>query len=93
MSAITSKNKGSSFKELVYGIVKKIPRGTTMTYKEVAKAIGRPRSYRAVGNVLNKNYDKKIPCHRVIRSDGTMGGYNRGKSNKVAILRREGVKT
>jgi O-6-methylguanine DNA methyltransferase len=92
MAISISKNKVSSFKELVYEVVRKIPRGKTMTYKEVAKAIGRPRSYRAVGNVLNKNYDKKIPCHRVIRSDGSVGGYNRGKSNKVAILKREGVK-
>jgi O-6-methylguanine DNA methyltransferase len=92
MRVAVSKNKSSSFKELVYEVVRKIPLGKTMTYKEVAKAVGNPRSYRAVGNVLNKNYDKKIPCHRVVRSDGAVGGYNRGKSNKVIILKREGVK-
>jgi O-6-methylguanine DNA methyltransferase len=88
MSASISRK---SFKELVYEVVRNIPKGKTLSYKEVANMVGRPRSYRAVGNVLNMNYDKKIPCHRVVRSDGTAGGYNRGKSKKVAILKREGV--
>ena len=78
-----------SFKESVYKIVGKIPKGKTMTYAEVARAASRPRAYRAVGNILNKNYDPKIPCHRVIRSNGTHGGYNRGQSKKTALLRRE----
>ncbi len=67
-----------SFGEKVYDLVRKIPKGKTMTYGEVAKKIGSPKSARAVGTVLSKNYDPKIPCHRVIRSDGKMGGYNRG---------------
>lgn len=60
-----------------------------MTYKEVAEAVGRPRAYRAVENILNKNYDPSIPCHRVIRSDGKQGGYNRGFAKKRAILKKE----
>jgi O-6-methylguanine DNA methyltransferase len=60
-----------------------------LTYKEVAERAGRPGAYRAVGNILNKNYDPEIPCHRVIRSDGQMGGYNRGTAQKIAILKAE----
>lgn len=82
----------SIFKELVYGVVRTIPEGACMTYKEVAEAIGHPRSYRAVGTALSKNYDPTVPCHRVIRSDGGLGGYNRGGSTKKSeILRKEGA--
>lgn len=81
-----------SFSDLVYDVVKKITKGETMTYKEVAKAIGRPRAYRAVGNVLNKNFNPQIPCHRVIRSDGKTGGYNRGEPAKARILKEESGK-
>lgn len=80
-----------SFKEKVFAVVKDIPKGKTLTYKEVAKKIGNPRSFRAVGNVLNKNYDPSIPCHRVVRSDGKTGGYNRGESKKREILKSEGA--
>jgi methylated-DNA-[protein]-cysteine S-methyltransferase len=79
-----------TFTEKVYDVVRKIPKGKIMTYKEVAKKIGHPNSSRAVGTVLSKNYDAKIPCHRVIRSDGKMGGYNRGGiSIKKQILIKE----
>lgn len=78
-----------SFSEKVYEIVKTIPKGQTLNYKQVAKMLGRPKAFRAVGNILNKNYDKSIPCHRVIRSDGKTGGYNRGGELKVEILKRE----
>lgn len=81
-----------SFKEKVLEVVKKIPRGATLNYKEVAKIAGRPKAYRAAGNILNKNYDKKIPCHRVIRSDGKPGGYNRGSKKKKLILKTEKAK-
>ena len=70
-------------------MVKKIPKGKTLTYKQVAKAAGRPGAYRAVGNILNKNYDPAIPCHRVVRSDGKTGGYNRGAERKKEILNEE----
>ncbi len=60
-----------------------------MTYKEVAVKAGRPKAFRAVGNILNKNYDPAIPCHRVVRSDGKTGGYNRGAEKKRRILAKE----
>lgn len=79
----------STFSEKVGQIVAVISRGKTMTYAEVARRAGSPRAYRAVGNILNKNHDPKIPCHRVVRSDGTIGGYNRGARRKKEILRKE----
>ncbi len=79
------------FSDKVLDIVSKIPRGKTLTYAEVARRAGSPRVYRAVGNILNKNYDSRIPCHRVMRADGTLGGYNRGTKLKRKILRREGA--
>ena len=79
-----------TFQEKVYAVVQKIPRGKTLTYKQVAEKAGSPRAARAVGNILNKNYNPKIPCHRVIRSDGKIGGYNRGLGNKEKRLKREG---
>lgn len=77
------------FTKKVYEIVEKIPYGKTMTYKEVAILAKNPKAYRAVGNILNKNYNKSIPCHRVIRSDGNIGGYNRGTKMKKIILEKE----
>jgi O-6-methylguanine DNA methyltransferase len=77
------------FAEKIYSIVKKIPKGQTLTYKEVAKLSGRPKAFRAVGNILNKNYNPEIPCHRVVRSDGKTGGYNKGAHKKAEILRAE----
>lgn len=82
----------TKFSQKVYEVVKKIPRGSVLTYKEVAKRAGSPGAFRAVGNILNKNYDPKIPCHRVIRSDGKIGGYNRGAKKKKDILKKEGWK-
>lgn len=80
-----------SFPEKVYSIVKKIPKGKVLTYKEVARRAGKPGAARAVGTVLSKNFDPKIPCHRVIRSDGKIGNYNRGgQASKIKILRKEG---
>lgn len=84
--------KSQSFTDSVYEVVLRIPRGQTLTYKRVAELAGRPGAYRAVGNILNKNYDKNIPCHRVIRSDGRLGGYNRGAAVKKKILQKEGFK-
>ncbi len=82
---------GNSFSEKVLEIVKKIPKGKVLTYKEVAKQVGSSGAYRAIGSILKKNYDLAIPCHRVIKSDGTVGEYNRGRENKIAILKREGA--
>ncbi len=81
-----------SFKDAVFSVVKKIPRGRVLTYAEVARLAGNPCACRAVGNILNKNYDSGIPCHRVIRAGGQAGGYNRGAHAKLRILKREGVK-
>ncbi len=82
--------QSKSFKQKVFEIVKKIPKGKTLTYKEVAKRAGSPNASRAVGSILKTNYDPKIPCHRVIRSDGKIGGYNRGGELKMAKLKKEG---
>lgn len=80
------------FTQRVYDVVAKIPRGSTMTYQEVARRAGRPNAYRAVGNIMHRNPDtKRVPCHRVVRSDGTPGGYASGARKKVMILRREGA--
>lgn len=79
----------TEFSEKVYEVVKEIPKGETLTYKQVAALAGRPGAYRAVGNILSKNYDPSIPCHRVIRSDGKWGGYNRGLSEKIRKLKSE----
>lgn len=81
-----------TFEEKVLLIVKKIPKGEVLTYKETARHAGSPRAWRAVGNILKKNYDPAIPCHRVIRSDGTPGGYNRGAVKKIALLVAEKTK-
>ena len=79
-----------TFKEKVYAVVRRIPKGEVLTYKEVAKRVGRSKAYRAVGNILNKNTDPKVPCHRVIRSDGKIGGYRDGNAFKTKILKKEG---
>jgi len=81
-----------SFREKVFAVVIKIPKGKVLTYKQVAQKVGRPKAFRAVGNVLNSNYDRNVPCHRVIRSDGKIGGYNRGLAKKVRILKKEGYR-
>ncbi len=80
------------FQQKVYDVVRKIPKGKTMTYAQVAKAIGKPKAARAVGNALNKNpFAPAVPCHRVIRSDGSVGGFAFGSSKKVKLLKQEGA--
>jgi methylated-DNA-[protein]-cysteine S-methyltransferase len=82
----------TTFSEKVKEIVRKIPKGETMTYKQVATKAGSPRASRAVGSIMKNNYDPAIPCHRVIRSDGRIGNYNRGgQSAKIALLKKEGA--
>ena len=81
-----------SFKENVLNIVRKIPKGKTMTYKEVATKAGSPFASRAVGTIMAGNYLRDVPCHRVIRSDGKIGQYNRGgESAKRKLLKTEGA--
>lgn len=78
-----------SFRDAVFAVVAVIPAGTVLTYKEVAIRAGNPLAARAVGSILKTNFNPAIPCHRVVRSDGTLGGYNRGVRRKVALLARE----
>ena len=81
-----------SFTSRVLDVVRSIPRGKVMTYKEVAQKAGSPHAARAVGSILRKNYDPRIPCHRVVRSSGGVGFYNRGgEREKERLLREEGV--
>lgn len=80
------------FSEQVHRVVKSIKKGQTMTYGEVAAKAGNQKAARAVANLMAKNYNPDIPCHRVIRSDGRLGGYNRGgEVVKREILQKEGV--
>ena len=80
-----------SFKENVLRIVRNIPEGNTLSYKEVATEAGNPRAARAVGAVVKANTDTTVPCHRVIRSDGTLGDYNglRGTSKQTLLLKEQ----
>jgi len=80
-----------NFRESVLQIVSRIPRGSTLTYKQVAIAAGNPGASRAVGAIMKTNFNPDIPCHRVIRSDGKPGGYNRGADKKIERLRSEGA--
>lgn len=82
----------STFTDKVHQVVKGIKKGQTMTYGEVAAKAGNPKAARAVANLMAKNYNPDIPCHRVIRSDGALGGYNRGgEVVKREILQKEGA--
>lgn len=81
-----------SFNEKVFLCCSSIPKGKVSTYKQIAVKIASPHSARAVGNALNKNpHIGKIPCHRVVRSDGFVGGYVFGRKKKIKILEKEGV--
>ena len=81
-----------TFRDKVKAVVKGIPRGSVLTDKEVAIAAKNPRAARAVANIMAANFDPDVPCHRVIRSDGFLGGYNRGGiDKKYALLKTEGV--
>lgn len=79
-----------TFREKVMNIVRKIPKGGSMTYKQVATKAGNANAARAVGAIMRTNYDPEIPCHRVIRTDGSLGSYNRGGTKrKREILMEE----
>ncbi len=84
--------KRNVFKEKVIAVVKKIPKGKTLSYMEVAGKAGHPGAARAVGAIMRTNTDTSVPCHRVIKSDGTLGGYNglRGTNSKYRLLKKEG---
>ena len=86
--------RGTKFQKKVWNYLKTIRKGTLKTYKQVAIGINRPKSARAVANAVGKNpFPPKIPCHRVIRSDGSLGGYSGkgGVKTKKLLLKREGI--
>ena len=80
-----------SFNERCYKLLRKVPRGKVTTYKALAEALG-TKAYRAVGNAMNKNpHAPEVPCHRVIKSDGEIGGFASGTDKKMALLIKEGI--
>ena len=86
---------GTEFQLRVWAYLRKIPRGSVKTYSQVAKGLGKPFAVRAVANAIGKNpYPPKIPCHRVIRSDGLLGGYSGkgGVKTKRFLLKKEGIR-
>ena len=85
---------GTKFQKKVWNYLKSIPKGKVKTYKQVAKGINRPKSIRAVANAIGKTpYPPKMPCHRVVRSDGSLGGYSGkgGIKRKKLLLKSEGI--
>ena len=88
------KNKGTKFQIKVWKSVKKIKKGKVRSYAEISKLIGKPKAVRAVANAISKNpFPDQIPCHRVIKSDGSLGGYSLkgGLKRKLYLLKKEGI--
>lgn len=82
-----------SFDQRCYSLLVKVPRGKVTTYKAIGKALG-TKAYRAIGQAMKRNpHAPKVPCHRVIRSDGSLGGYAGGLTKKISLLQREGIST
>ncbi len=79
------------FADRVRAVVRAIPAGKTMSYGQVAAAAGSPGAARAVGTIMANNRDTSVPCHRVIKADGTSGGYNGLRGEKERLLRAEGA--
>ncbi|MFH1290803.1 MAG: MGMT family protein [Nanoarchaeota archaeon] len=80
------------FNEKCYKVLRKVPRGKVTTYGALARAVGKPGAARAVGNAMNKNFHApRVPCHRVVRSDGKVGGFATGTAKKIKMLKKEGV--
>jgi len=83
----------TDFQQQVYNLAAQIPRGKVATYQGIAQALKNPNASRAVGNALNKNpYAPQVPCHRVIKSDGRVGGFASGTKKKEMMLKKEGLK-
>ena len=81
----------NNFNEKCYALLKKVPRGKVVTYKEIARKL-RSKGYRAVGNAMNNNKDLiNIHCYRVVKSDGTIGGYAKGIKKKIELLKKDGI--
>ena len=82
----------AEFQKKVWLALKLIPRGRVTTYKELAKYLKKPKAARAVGNACGANPDApRVPCHRVVKSDGGLGGYARGVKRKIYLLKKEGI--
>ena len=80
-----------SFNEKVYSVLRNVPSGYVTTYGALAHAVG-SKAYRAVGRAMNKNpYAPSVPCHRVVCSDGSLGGFAHGSAKKISLLKKEGV--
>ncbi len=85
------KSQKESFNERCYALLRKVPRGKVTTYKDLAEAM-KTKAYRAVGNAMNKNpYAPQVPCHRVIKSNGEVGGFAFGTEKKTRMLKSEGI--
>lgn len=83
--------KNKSFYERCYDVLRKVPRGKVTTYREIAKKLN-SKAFRAVGSAMNKNpYAPEVPCHRVVNSEGFVGGFAHGKKKKIKILKEEGI--
>ncbi|MFH1770840.1 MAG: MGMT family protein [archaeon] len=81
----------TAFEEKIYSKLRKVPRGRVTTYKELARAV-KSKGYRAVGQAMHKNpYAPQVPCHRVVSSNGGIGGFASGIKKKIAMLKEEGV--
>jgi methylated-DNA-[protein]-cysteine S-methyltransferase len=77
---------------VVYDLLKQVPAGNIVRYKDIAEFLGHPKAVRVIGNILNKNKDIiEIPCHRVVKSSGEIGGYNHGMLMKNKLLKEEGI--
>jgi len=82
----------STFSQRVYDLTAKIPVGRVSTYRALARTLKIPGASRAIGNALHKNpYAPQVPCHRVIKSNGEVGGFASGTKKKIALLKKEGV--
>jgi len=83
--------KRLSFDQKCYQQLKRIPRGKVTTYADIAHSLG-SEAYRAVGNAMNRNpFAPRVPCHRVVKSNGEIGGYAGGTRKKIALLKKEGL--
>ncbi|MDP3917480.1 MAG: MGMT family protein [Nanoarchaeota archaeon] len=80
-----------NFNEKCYGVLSKVPKGKITTYKLIAEALN-TKAYRAVGNAMNKNpYAPEVPCHRVVNTDGRVGGFASSTEKKIILLKKEGI--
>ena len=81
-----------SFNEKCYAVLRKVPKGKVVTYGEIAKVVGVSKGARAVGRAMHVNpYAPKVPCHRVVKSDGKVGGFASGSKKKIKMLEKEGI--